>query len=240
VFERFTDRGRRVVVYAQEESRLLHHDFIGSEHLLLALLHDDEVIDETRTALQQAGLTLQPARRYIEQLRGRGRKELHGHIPFSPRAKKILELSMRVSQRLDGHVIGEPHLLRAMLNVPDSTAYQVLAGFGVDAEALSRVADELALACQAQNEGGGSALGEASGAATAPPAASRPIARGSYRAYGQSSDRLMARAEELTAQRDALAMAVRRYGRHDDTCQPDRGCTCGLQQVLDDIDRPGT
>jgi ATP-dependent Clp protease ATP-binding subunit ClpC len=238
VFEHFTDRGRRVVVLAQEESRLLGHDFIGSEHLLLALLHDEDEVDETRTALQQAGVALEPARQYVEQLRGRGRKPLSGHIPFSPRAKKVLELSMRVSQRLDGHVIGEPHLLRAMLNVPDSTAYRVMAGFGVDPEALSRVADELALACQAENEGGGSGVGEVSGSATASRGSGRPFGRARYRAYGQSSERLIARAEELTANRDALSVAVRRYGRHDDTCQPDRGCTCGLQQVLDDIDRP--
>jgi ATP-dependent Clp protease ATP-binding subunit ClpC len=237
VFERFTDRGRRVVVYAQEESRLLRHARVGSEHLLLALLRDDEGLAETCEALRLAGITLEPARRYVELLRRRGDTETSGHIPFSPRAKKVLELSMRVSHRLHGRVIGEPHLLRAMLDVPESAAFQVLVAFGVDTDALAGVADGLAIACQAENERGGSGVGKMSGTPTGPRAPSRPIGRG-YQAYGQSRDGVMSRAVELAVERDALGVAVRRYGRHDDTCQPDGGCTCGLQQVLDDIDRP--
>jgi hypothetical protein len=121
VLTRFTDRGRQVLVLAQDESRLLAHDRIGTEHLLLGLLRVED--DETASALQGAGVTLAAARRHVEQSQGRGRKQPSGHIPFTQRAKKVLELSLRVSQRLGGQTISEPHVLRAILDVRDSTAH---------------------------------------------------------------------------------------------------------------------
>src|SRR5207249_5730182 len=105
--------------------------------------------EETARALQRAGVTLSAARQWVEQSRGRGKQGPAGHIPFTPRAKKVQELALRVSQRLGGDTISEPHLLRAMLDVPDSTAYQLLDGLGVDTGELARVADQLALASQA-------------------------------------------------------------------------------------------
>ena len=231
MFERFTDEGRRVVVLAQEESRLLAHNRIGTEHLLLGLLHTE--IEETALALRRAGVTLEAARRDVEQSQGRGKKEPSGHIPFTPRAKKVLELALRVSMRLDGRSIGEPHLLRAILDVPDSTAYLMLARLGVDTEALAHVADQLAL--EAGEEYGVGWVGF-------PPSPAGRRSHGLPRRpeyiFGELHDRLIARIEELAVQRAALADAIRRFARHDETCHPERGCTCGLQTVLDRLGPP--
>jgi ATP-dependent Clp protease ATP-binding subunit ClpA len=229
VLEHFTDRGRRVIVLAQEECRLLAHDRIGTEHLLLGLLHVED--DETARALQGAGVTLAAARRHVEQAQGRGRKEGSGHRPFTPRAKKVLELSLRVSQRLGGQMISEPHVLRAILDVPDSTAYQLLDAFGVDLQDLARVADELALASQA---GADPAAARGSG----PHPAERPWRRAGYLSAAESHDRLVARIEELAIQREALGNAIRRFARHDETCHPEHDCSCGLQLLLDNLDPP--
>jgi len=233
VFEHFSTRGRSIVVLAQEESRLLAHNRIGTEHLLLGLLHVEN--HETALALQRAGVTLLSARQYVEKSQGGGKKEPSGHIPFTPRAKKVLELSLRVSQRLDGHSIGEPHLLRAILDVPDSTAFQVLEFFAVDIEALAHTADELALASPADDGEFVTRTGRAE--ASSPISSQRTSRRLSRRTdylFGlQSHDRLVARIEELAIQREALDNALRRFGRHDEGCQPERGCSCGLQLVLD-------
>jgi ATP-dependent Clp protease ATP-binding subunit ClpC len=229
VFERFTDRGRQVVVLAQEEARLLQHDRIGTEHLLLALLHVEH--DETAQALQRVGVTLPVARQWVEQSQGRGKHEPRGHIPFTPRAKKVLELALRVTQRLGGQAISEPHLLRAMLDVPDSTAYRLLDGLGVDTEDLARLADQLALASQADT--GRVAAGPTPGAWASRERRLQPP--GGYLSAAESHDRLVARIEELAVQSEERAQAIRRFARHDESCQPERGCSCGLQSVLDSL-----
>lgn len=233
MFERFTERGRRVVVLAQEESRLLRHDCIGTEHLLLAILHVED--EETARALQRAGVTLSAARQWVEQSRGRGEHAPDGHIPFTPRAKKVLELALRVAQRLGGDEISEPHLLRAMLDVPDSTAYRLLDGLGVDTGELARVADQLALARQAD---AGRATTEQPAGAAAPRAGRRFQRRVSYLSASESHDRLVARIEQLAVQSEARASAIHRFARHDESCHPERGCTCGLQSVLDSLAPP--
>jgi ATP-dependent Clp protease ATP-binding subunit ClpC len=232
VFERFTERGRQVVVLAQEESRLLQHNRIGTEHLLLAILHVED--DETARALQRAGVTLSSARQWVEQFRGRGKQAPDGHIPFTPRAKKVLELALRVSQRLGGDAISEPHLLRAMLDVPDSTAYQLLDGLGVDTEDLARVADQLALASQAE---AGRARAEPT-AGTRASSGQRLRRRTGSLSAAEAHDRLVARIEELAVQSEARANAIRRFARHDESCQPERGCSCGLQSMLDSLAPP--
>jgi ATP-dependent Clp protease ATP-binding subunit ClpC len=101
MFERFTDRARRVVVLAQEEARMLNHDYIGTEHLLLGLIHEGQGV--AARALESLGVSLEAVRQQVEEIIGQGQQEtLSGHIPFTPRAKKVLELSLREAQQL-GH-----------------------------------------------------------------------------------------------------------------------------------------
>ena len=93
MFERFTDQARRIVVLAQEEARMLNHNYIGTEHILLALIHEGTGI--AATALESLGITEEAARQQVEEIVGRGEQPERGHIPFIPRAKKTLELSLR-------------------------------------------------------------------------------------------------------------------------------------------------
>jgi ATP-dependent Clp protease ATP-binding subunit ClpC len=143
VFERFTYDARRIVVYAQEECRILGDDHIGTEHLLLGLLYGDT---PTGSALQAAGVTLAGLRKRLEQLPDREKKELPGHPSFTPQAKQVLEQSLRHAQRLGQGHIAPPHLLRAVLDVPDGLGARTLAELGVDLDALAARADEIALA----------------------------------------------------------------------------------------------
>ena len=93
MFERFTDRARRVVVLAQEEARLLNHNYIGTEHILLGLIHEGEGV--AAKALESLGISLEAVRAQVEEIIGQGQSAPTGHIPFTPRAKKVLELSLR-------------------------------------------------------------------------------------------------------------------------------------------------
>ena len=225
MFERFTDDARRVVVFAQEECRLLQHEHIGTGHLLLGILHDDTPTGE---ALGEVGVSLAGARERIGQSQGQGKKEPSGHIPFTPRSKQVLERSLRHAQRLGQEHISRPHLLCALLDVRDGVAARTLVDFGVDLDALATRADELAVAAEPDSEPERSPRLRAS--ASAPRPGRRPR-RLMYR-LGSAPD------EDLTGQRDALVNALRRFGRHDDDCEPGEGCSCGLQQVLDNLDRP--
>ncbi|MDP9093672.1 MAG: hypothetical protein M3N95_12250 [Actinomycetota bacterium] len=237
MFERFTDRARRVVVLAQEESRLLNHDRIGTEHLLLGLLNDGDT--ETARALVRAGGSLVAVQQRLEQSHGRGSKEPSGHIPFTPRAKKVLELALRVSQRLGDDTIGSPHLLRAMLGVPDSTGYQLLADLEVDIEALARVAEDLARrgADTRSDENATVQVGHGSASAVAFTGVA-PVAR-RMSAHEMSSG-VGSLADELAQRHDRLATGLRRYGRHLESCKPDseHGCTCGFDLLLADAEPP--
>ncbi len=101
MFERFTDRARRVIVLAQEEARMLDHNWIGTEHLLLGLIHEGEGI--AAKALESLGISLDAVRQQVEEIIGRGQQVPSGHIPFTPRAKKVLELSRREASQLGHH-----------------------------------------------------------------------------------------------------------------------------------------
>lgn len=235
MFDRFTDDARHVVVYAQEECWLLGHKHIGTEHLLLGLLHD---ATPTGAALEAAGVTLADARATVEQSQGRRNKEPHGHIPFTPRAKRVLEESLRQAQRLGQENIARPHLLCGLLAVRDGIGAQTLVQLGVDLNSLAARADELALAIQPEGE-----LDSSTGIrAEARPrtAVGKVPRRLRYRRGSESSEDLAAQLGELAARREALADAVRRYARHDEDCDRDQRCTCGLQQVLDGLDRPAS
>ena len=134
MFERFTDRARRVVVLAQEEARMLNHNYIGTEHILLGLLHEGE--GAAYQALTALDISLDTVRAKVEEIIGTGQKEASGHIPFTPRAKKVLELSLRESLQLGHSYIGTEHILLGLLREGEGVAAQVLVKMGTD---LNRV-----------------------------------------------------------------------------------------------------
>jgi ATP-dependent Clp protease ATP-binding subunit ClpC len=134
MFERFTDRARRVVVLAQEESRLLSHNYIGTEHLLLGLLAERDGL--AAQALESLNVTLTAAREQVEEIIGLGDQNPHGHIPFTPRAKKILELSLREALTTGSEVIDTQHLLLGLVDEGDGVGAQILERLGATAQAV--------------------------------------------------------------------------------------------------------
>jgi ATP-dependent Clp protease ATP-binding subunit ClpC len=142
MFERFTDRARRVVVLAQEESRLLGHNYIGTEHLLLGLLAERAGV--AARALQSLDITLDAAREQVKEIIGPGAQEPRGHIPFTPRAKKILELSLREALKLGSEVIGTEHLLLGLVDEGAGVGAQILDRLGAPAPAVREAVISLA------------------------------------------------------------------------------------------------
>jgi ATP-dependent Clp protease ATP-binding subunit ClpA len=134
MFERFTDRSRRVVILAQEEARMLDHNYVGPEHVLLGLVHEGQGV--AARALTELDISLSAVREQVEELIGRGQQAPSGHIPFTPRAKKVLELSLREALQLGHNYIGTEHILLGILREGDSVAAQVLVRMGTD---LNRV-----------------------------------------------------------------------------------------------------
>jgi ATP-dependent Clp protease ATP-binding subunit ClpA len=130
VFERFTDRARRVIVLAQEEARLLKHDYIGTEHLLLGLIREGEGV--AGKALEVLGIRLEALRSQVEEVIGQGQRAPSGHVPFTPRAKKVLELSLREALELGHDYIGTEHLLLGLVREGEGVAAQVLVKLGAD------------------------------------------------------------------------------------------------------------
>jgi ATP-dependent Clp protease ATP-binding subunit ClpC len=141
MFERFTERARRVVVLAQEESRLLSHNYIGTEHLLLGLLAEPEGV--AARALESLNVTLDAAREQVEEIIGPGQQLSHGHIPFTPRAKKILELSLREALHMGSEVIDTEHLLLGLIDEGDGVGAQILQRFGVTAQSVREAVTRL-------------------------------------------------------------------------------------------------
>jgi ATP-dependent Clp protease ATP-binding subunit ClpC len=138
MFERFTDRARRVVVLAQQEARSLDHNYIGTEHILLGLLHEGEGV--AAKALESLGISLDAVRQQVEEIIGRGHQAPSGHIPFTPRAKKVLELSLREALQLGHDYIGTEHILLGLLREGDGVAVQILVRLGAD---LNRVRQQV-------------------------------------------------------------------------------------------------
>jgi len=130
MFERFTDRARHVMVLAQEEARMLNHDFIGTEHLLLGLIHEGE--GAAAQALQTLGVGLEAARGRVEEIVGRGTDAGSGRARFTPRAKKVLELSLREALQLGHDYIGTEHILLGLIREGEGAAVHVLARLGVE------------------------------------------------------------------------------------------------------------
>ena len=149
MFERFTDRARRVVVLAQEEARMLNHNYIGTEHILLGLIHEGEGV--AAKALESLGISLEAVRQQVEEIIGQGQQAPSGHIPFTLRAKKVLELSLREALQLGHNYIGTEHILLGLIREGDGVAAQVLVKLGAD---LNRVRQQvIALLHGRQSEG---------------------------------------------------------------------------------------
>src|SRR6202162_112371 len=134
MFERVTDRARRVVVLAQEEARMLNHNYIGTEHILLGLIHEGEGV--AAKALESLGISLDAVRSQVEEIIGQGQASPTHHIPFSPRAKKVMELSLREALQLGHNYIGTEHILLGLIREGEGVAAQVLQNLGAD---LNRV-----------------------------------------------------------------------------------------------------
>jgi hypothetical protein len=138
MFERFTDRGRRTVVLAQEEARLLDHNYIGTEHLLLGLVREGEGV--AAKALASFGISLEAVRQRVEEIIGRGQQPPSGHIPFTARAKKVLELSAREADALGHSYVSTEHLLLGLLREGTGVGVQVLVRLGAG---LNTVQDQV-------------------------------------------------------------------------------------------------
>jgi ATP-dependent Clp protease ATP-binding subunit ClpC len=157
MFERFTDQARRIVVLAQEEARMLSHDYIGTEHILLALIREGTGI--AARALGSLGITEETARHQVEEIIARGRKDPpRGHIPFTPRAKKTLELSLREAIALGSTSIGTEHILLGLIRQGDGKtkdpAIQVLDTLGLDPNTLRQQVVRLVSARRGEDEAG--------------------------------------------------------------------------------------
>ncbi|TMR12966.1 Clp protease [Nonomuraea turkmeniaca] len=163
MFERFTDRARRVVVLAQEEARMMNHAYIGTEHILLGLIHEGEGL--AALVLDSCGVDLEHVRAFIERETGHDGKPPSGHIPFTPRAKKVLELSLREALQLRHNYIGTEHILLGLIREGEGLAAQALADTGADlADVRQRLLDRVGRGSKDRPSevffAGGSMLGE--------------------------------------------------------------------------------
>ena len=136
MFERFTDRARRVVALAQEEAKRLDHNYIGTEHILLGLIREGDGV--AAKALESLGISLEVIRAQVEDRIGQGEQAPSGHIPFTPRAKKVLDLSLRESEQLGHNYIGTEHILLGLIREGDGVAAQVLVMLGADLNRVRR------------------------------------------------------------------------------------------------------
>src|ERR1700753_2919462 len=138
MFERFTDRARRVVVLAQEEARMLNHNYIGTEHILLGLIHEGEGV--AAKSLESLGISLEGVRSQVDEIICQGQQAPAGRIPFTTRAKKVLELSLREALQLGHNYIGTEHILLGLIREGEGVAAQVLVKLGAD---LNRVRQQV-------------------------------------------------------------------------------------------------
>jgi ATP-dependent Clp protease ATP-binding subunit ClpC len=169
LFERFTDRARRVVVLAQEEARLLNHNYIGTEHILLGLIHEGEGV--AARALESMGISLESVRSQVVEIIGQGSQAPSGHIPFTPRAKKVLELSLREALQLGHNYIGTEHILLGLIREGEGVAAQVLQQLGADLPKVRQTVIQLLSGVQGEESApsghpGGSGRSESSASST--------------------------------------------------------------------------
>ncbi len=171
MFERFTDRARRVVVLAQEEARMLNHNYIGTEHILLGLIHEGEGL--AAKALENLDISLAAVREQVQEVIGQGPQAPTGHIPFTPRAKKVLEYSLREGLQLGHTYIGTEHILLGLIREGEGVAAQVLVKLGADLNKVRQQVIQLLAGYQGgQGEKAGAGVGSGSGPTEGTPAGS--------------------------------------------------------------------
>jgi ATP-dependent Clp protease ATP-binding subunit ClpA len=206
MFERFTNRARATVVHAQEEARLLHHNYIGTEHILLGLIRESEGL--AAKALGALGVSLDGVRQQVTEIIGEGDESPSGHIPFTPRAKKVLELSLREALQLKHNYIGTEHILLGLVREGEGVAAQVLVNLGAD---LDRVRNEVKR--QLARVGDESEAGAAEVSPRRTPAAEQAVAAAERLAGGSpmGSHHLLealVRSEDSAAARALAALGV--------------------------------
>ncbi len=171
MFERFTDRARRVVVLAQEEARMLNHNYIGTEHILLGLIHEGEGL--AAKALENLDISLVAVREQVQEIIGQGQQAPTGHIPFTPRAKKVLEYSLREGLQLGHTYIGTEHILLGLIREGEGVAAQVLVKLGADLNKVRQQVIQLLAGYQGgQGEKAGAGVGQGQGQTEGTPAGS--------------------------------------------------------------------
>ena len=147
-FQRFTDRARQVVVLAQEDARALNHNYVGTEHILLGLVHEGKGV--AAKTLEYLGISLEGVRQEAEEIIGRGQQAVPGRIPFTPRAKKVLELSLREAMQLGHNYVGTEHLLLALIREGEGVAAQVLVRLGANLDRVRQQVIEVLAGRQAR------------------------------------------------------------------------------------------
>ena len=172
MFERFTNRARRVVVLAQEEARMLNHNYVGTEHILLGLIHEGQ--GTAAKALESLGIGLDMVRREVEEVIGEGQEAPSGHIPFTPRAKKVLELSLREALELNHNYIGTEHILLGLIREGEGVAAQVLVRLGADLDRVRQQVIDLLAAYKARAEEAEQAVPSEPAEPSAPSASAAP------------------------------------------------------------------
>ena len=206
MFERFTDRARRVVVLAQEEARALGHNYIGTEHILLGILRESDGVGAR--ALESVGISLEAVREQVEEMIGQGDpSELPGHIPFTPRAKKVLELSLREALQLGHNYIGTEHILLGLIREGEGVAAQVLVKLGADLNRMRQQVIQLLHGYEGKEPGsaGEPEHEESARHPTAQAAMEARIVR-SARVFSQAQmDSVMGRIGEVVSRLDVIA-----------------------------------
>jgi ATP-dependent Clp protease ATP-binding subunit ClpA len=211
MFERFTDRSRQVVVTAQEEARNLDHNYIGTEHILLGLLVAEGI---AATALRQLGLGREAVVADVVQIVGRGKDTPSGHIPFTPRAKKVLELALREALKLKHNYIGTEHILLALVREGEGVAAQILVNRLKDLEAVRTTVTNLILTGESDEKpasrpkktaAANEAFSAAEAMAGAAPVGSHHLLEALVRAEGSMAAKVLA---ELGLDADAIAAKI--------------------------------
>jgi prophage maintenance system killer protein len=221
MFERFTDRARRVVVLAQEEARLLSHNYIGTEHILLGLIHEGEGV--AAKALESLGVSLEAVRVKVEEIIGEGQQAPSGHIPFTPRANKVLELSKREALQLGHNYIGTEHILLGLIREGEGVAAQVLVQLGADLGRVRQQVIQLLSGYQGKETAKADAPAEA--AAARPRSARATLILQELNAELDESARLRAGNDRLLTEVTRLRDLLRRHGIDPDTGESARSAS---------------
>src|SRR6266511_504052 len=158
LFERFTERARQVVVLAQDEARALKHNYIGTEHLLLGLLREEEGL--AARVLESLDITVEEVRAQVARIVGQGDEVTTGQIPFTPRAKKVLELALREALSLGHNYIGTEHILLGLVRENEGVAARILLDFDADADKIRNEIIRMLSGPGRRQQGGGAAPGE--------------------------------------------------------------------------------